>query len=476
MFLLKSRIVLIIGILISFSSCLRKTPDTPPDTSKENPNLKITHSIQQLKSLPLGEAIQEDVVVSGVVIMSDKNGNLFKSLIIQDSSAGIEVLADRSYLYPDFPEGRRVFIKCRNLYLSEKNGMISLGAEPDANGYVRPIPDPKIAEHLLPGEYPLIVVPDTIALFRLSIPSLAKRYQNTLVYIQDIQFAEEETIRQMSYAQPPNVNSLTTLSLENCDAVSVALTTSGYANFQAIKIPNGKGAIRAVYRNNNEQPFLMIRDTSDVRMNGQRCENFEHNDSVISISKVKKMPQNTPLDKYTIRGIIISDKAQQNVEKNVFIFQGNHRDAGIALLIENASYALGDSLEIDISGSILSDYFGVLALKNLATTQIKLLDTKRKIRAEAANIAQIKRNPQYFESKLVKIFDITWSVFPNTFNGVSGNLLFADATDSMYHFCYQSAVFKDQSIPSKFSKSITGIIQLRNNFIFFNIRNTDDLE
>lgn len=58
--------------------------------------------------------IKEKLVISGVVSTTDKPGNFYKSLFIQDETGGIEVKVGKNALYNDYLPGQRLYIVCNN--------------------------------------------------------------------------------------------------------------------------------------------------------------------------------------------------------------------------------------------------------------------------------------------------------------------------------------------------------------------------
>lgn len=95
-------------------------------------------SILELKKMytegtPL--TIEKDIIIGGQVISEDKSGNIYKSLYIQDATAGIELKLGKNGLYNDYKLGQWVYVKCSGLTLGAYNGMIQLGCEDPTNSY-----------------------------------------------------------------------------------------------------------------------------------------------------------------------------------------------------------------------------------------------------------------------------------------------------------------------------------------------------
>ena len=51
------------------------------------------------------EKIVDDWVVAGVVVANDRTDNFYKTIVIQDSTAGISIRLDASALHLTYPEG-----------------------------------------------------------------------------------------------------------------------------------------------------------------------------------------------------------------------------------------------------------------------------------------------------------------------------------------------------------------------------------
>jgi len=121
---------------ISLLSACKKSFDNPPGAA--DPAIVANTSIKALKAMHSSagayDIITSDVVISGVVVADDKSGNLYKQLYIQDATGGIQVLLDANSLYGTYPVGRRIFIKCKDLCISDYNGLIALGVKATVAG------------------------------------------------------------------------------------------------------------------------------------------------------------------------------------------------------------------------------------------------------------------------------------------------------------------------------------------------------
>src|SRR5690606_3193327 len=105
------QLILLILIAVIAISCNRRF-DAPPENA--DPEISITLTIADLKARykAIGDfkKIEDDPVISGVVIADDRSGNFYKQIIIQDETGGIPLLMDANNVYTQYPVGRRVFV------------------------------------------------------------------------------------------------------------------------------------------------------------------------------------------------------------------------------------------------------------------------------------------------------------------------------------------------------------------------------
>ncbi|HAC40146.1 MAG TPA: hypothetical protein DCF48_01055, partial [Rikenellaceae bacterium] len=95
-------------------------------------------SIEDLKALyktgPV--TIDQNIWIKGKVISSDKSGNIYNEMYIQDGKSAadgsaITLKLGKSSLYNEYPVGSWVYVKCQHLTLGAYNGMLQLGMGAD---------------------------------------------------------------------------------------------------------------------------------------------------------------------------------------------------------------------------------------------------------------------------------------------------------------------------------------------------------
>ena len=98
--------------------------------------------------------ILDDVIISGVVNSSDKDGNIYRTLYIQDETGGLEVKIGKTGLYNTYKEGMTLYIKAKDLVLGAYGGVVGLGAASTEDKYETSYLDVQhlIDTHIFKGE------------------------------------------------------------------------------------------------------------------------------------------------------------------------------------------------------------------------------------------------------------------------------------------------------------------------------------
>ncbi len=99
-----------------------------------------------------------NVWIRGQVVSSDKTGNIYRELYIQDETGGIDLKLGKSSLYSEFALGQWVYVYCDGLTLGAYNGMPQLGVEADqtsTNDYETSYIDVQaiIDQHVFRGQF-----------------------------------------------------------------------------------------------------------------------------------------------------------------------------------------------------------------------------------------------------------------------------------------------------------------------------------
>ncbi|MGN7512823.1 MAG: DUF5689 domain-containing protein [Allomuricauda sp.] len=212
--------------------------------------------------------IQEELILEGYVISSDRAGNFFGRLYLQDAlsnpSMGIQLEMDLRESHLQFLVGSRVLLMLKDLYLAKRGRTIRVGSVFSSFGNlsIGRLPKGKVFDHLLvlcdDGGTPDPVV--------ATIPGLDKLPSNILVQLESVEFAEE--ILGETYAV---VQEETERTLMDCEENEISLVNSGYADFQSEPLPKTNGTLTAILIKDGDTPQLVIRTLDDVNFTKERC-------------------------------------------------------------------------------------------------------------------------------------------------------------------------------------------------------------
>jgi len=277
-------------------SCNKKF-DEPPFTNVD-PNITVNSTIKALKARHTVSGayddITTDVTISGIVIADDKSGNIYKQLYIQDTTGAITLLLDANSIYGTFPVGRRIFVKCKGLTVTDNSGMIQLGIKATINGSpsVEGIPATIISKYVTGGSFNNAVEPKQVTVSQLGT-NMQDPYLGSLIQLSNYEFGKGDTTK--TYSDTSQFKSTINRTINNCSGTAaIIIRTSAYANFAAAKLPSGNGTISAIYTTFGTTKQLILRDTSDVKFNTPRCNYFEedfeaYSTGVLSINNWKNI-------------------------------------------------------------------------------------------------------------------------------------------------------------------------------------------
>lgn len=134
--------------------------------------------------------VDRDFVIKGVVTTSDQAGNLYKTLYIQDETAGIEIKIGKNGLYNEYKLGQTIYVQLQDLTVGDYKGMINIGYEADLGSkYETSYLDHYqiIDTHIFKGEHGDPVEPKVIT------EAQVKRKENLgrLVTLNNLTYADE---------------------------------------------------------------------------------------------------------------------------------------------------------------------------------------------------------------------------------------------------------------------------------------------
>lgn len=263
-------VVLMAATAISFSAC-KKNYDNPPGAA--DPAIVANTSIKDLKAMHTTagayDVITSDIIISGVVVADDKSGNFYKQLYIQDATGGLQILLDASSLYGTYPVGRKIFIKCNGLCISDYNKTMELGVKANVGGLpsVAGIPSNLISKYVIGGSLNNPVTPQVVTLAQLGgtgATNLQDPYIGMLIQLDNFAFNNLNA----TYSDTSAYKTTQNLDLKNCSGDAIIIRTSAYSNFAGQRVAQGRGKLTAIYTVFGNTKQFIIRDPSDVAFTG----------------------------------------------------------------------------------------------------------------------------------------------------------------------------------------------------------------
>ncbi|MDR2362359.1 MAG: DUF5689 domain-containing protein [Prevotellaceae bacterium] len=269
-------------LVITFAGCEKQYIEPaaiPPALMQANMTIKELK--EHYKNTPT-IVNAPDAVIAGRVISTDRHGNFYRTLYIQDETGGIEIKIGKTTLYNTYRIGQEIYLKPHQLCLGAYGKMVSIGApstDPSyENGYIDvPL---LVNSHIFCGEIKTPVTPATIS----SAGEITNDRMGTLVTIHNIIYQKGET--QYTKAHPeiypittwavkndPDTSEddshygLHTFTLNNTDIV---VRTSGYAKFAETPVPfvaGDRARITGILTHYNETIQLAMNTDKDAVKN-----------------------------------------------------------------------------------------------------------------------------------------------------------------------------------------------------------------
>ncbi|MCB9330102.1 MAG: hypothetical protein H6574_03390 [Lewinellaceae bacterium] len=448
MFLLKKNFPLfaLVALFLTagITACVKKDFDEPPtggDPVDVTPNTTIA-ALKALHVTPGGfDKITDDLIIEGVVVMDDRSGNYYKTLVIQDATGGIEVKFNDAAQYNQFPVGRTMYIYCQDLILTDYNNLIQLtGSTVEQGGQVDDVglTEVQVRKKVVKGKVGAAPAPAV-----LTIDQLKTSHISTLIKLENVQFGAADANK--TYADPVTQYSLNR-TIEDCGKDQIILRSSGFADFAGALTPTGNGSITGVLGVFGNTLQLFIRDLTDINMTGDRCTGV--GGELMSIGELRTkyngVTTTAPANR-KIKGIVISDRAASNITGRNLVIQDE--SAGIVVrFTANHSYSLGDEIEVEVSNQELSEFNGLMQVNNVSLDKSGVIfGGTGTITPRTATIAEIIANFDAWESTLVRIPAASIS---GVGTPISGGKTVTDATGSIAMFTQSYANFASMPVPA----------------------------
>ena len=379
------KIVQILLLIFLFAGCVKDGDFETPNVDCTEPQLTATTTIQQVKDMYKfggGSIIETDIILEGYVVSSDKSGNIYKSISIQDKpenpTAAIKISINQTNIYTRYNVGRKIYVKLKGLAVGYSFGSVQIGVA--TGDGLEGILGSELDKYIVRSCEVAEIIPKKVA-----IADLNKSMLEMLIEIENVQFKSSEIGQAYGNADNTVTVNRVLQSVDNtCNFMDeVILRNSGFASFKNNMLPEGKGSVVAIFSNYYDDFQLYLRDTDDVKLSETRCAATNSFLPTISLAAVKEMYLSSMVEfgvsnNYVVEGYIISSDENGSFEKKLVIQDAvENATAGIQLLVESEilfeQYNIGDKVFVKLNKLYMGKKDGVLTIgfpKGTAITEI----------------------------------------------------------------------------------------------------------
>jgi len=277
-----------IALLATFTGCVTNDDFNIPATVTEcvEPQVTANKTVAEVVAATTSAVRKytDNDIIEAYVTSSDERGNFFKIISLQtlptDGTApiGFSVAIDANTLFGHgFYPGKKVYLKLKDLYYAKVEGSAIYGAKYNGSTGLEADSVGRIAESafknsVLPSCSEIseeqLVRPLTVA------QALNDRNINTLIDLQDVQFADE-FVGGTYYDESDEGNTAggaTNRLLIDRTGNSIVFRTSSFANFSGNVISGKRGTIRGVLSKYNGAFQFVARYESDIMLTQDRVD------------------------------------------------------------------------------------------------------------------------------------------------------------------------------------------------------------
>ena len=283
----------------------------------------------------------EHIIIGGRVVSSDKEGNVYQRIILEDETSAITVRIYSTDLYEKYQYGQEVRIDVTGLLIGTYRGLQMIGTLYNNSiggmdldvftsiAQVNGLPDAA----LIP-EY-VTTIPDIVS-YKANQQEMMT-WQTRLITLNDVEFVDGGK----EMFGTPGAQNYTTRKLRDSQGNTIDISTSNRCKFVSTVMPTGKGTVRAIlsYFGSNWQ--LVFSDpTTD-------CTGFEWTDKPVT----PDTPGGEPAGEGTLESPYNAAKALELAKalgendsiKNVYIKGKVIEIKEFSTQYGNATYTIGDS-------------------------------------------------------------------------------------------------------------------------------------
>jgi hypothetical protein len=196
--------------------------------------------------------INTKLTLGGVVTSSDKSGNIYKQIYIQDSTGGINIGIDQNSIYASCRVGQEIYIDLEGLYMLAYGDELQIGYGGTQSNR---IPWDIFLQHSYLNGWPNVAAATPKM---VTLNSLTDRMVNTLVTVNEVYFVNggihDFTTGDVTTNEP----------IMDLNGNSIDVRTSSFCDFASNKLPEGTGSVTGILGRYRGAWQLLPRDRNDV--------------------------------------------------------------------------------------------------------------------------------------------------------------------------------------------------------------------
>lgn len=202
--------------------------------------------------------LTQEQVLKAVVTANDESGNIFKKIYLEDETGAIEMEVDQSSVYNYYPVGQTVYIDLKGLSISVFGDEQQLG---HPEGYLYRTPWEEFEKHVIRDGWANPENAKPLELDDISVINAdPETYKFKLVTLKGVTFQNGGTAIFAPEGSTGHEEAIT-----DAHGNTLAVRTSGYANFAANKLPKGKGNLTGILGRFRGNWQFTIRTAEDIK-------------------------------------------------------------------------------------------------------------------------------------------------------------------------------------------------------------------
>jgi len=273
-------------LVISLNSCVKDTDYETPKISCEEPQIDASqmtnieavldnwHALNpgsyDRNVLEFANTDAAPVYLTGYVVSSDKTGNFYKELYIQDDLTNpqhaVKIAIDARSLFTRYDMGRKLYVKLNGFGLNKSHGEYVIG-EVDGSD-IRPIRENVANKNILRGCDANEVQAKVLA----SVDDINDDMIGMYVQLNQMQFDITEVGK--TFVDAADSYDTHRLMVSCADEKELKLETSTFASFKDVLLPEKSGSVKGIISRDYGDDFYVLRVLSPEAFdfNDPRCD------------------------------------------------------------------------------------------------------------------------------------------------------------------------------------------------------------